>query len=256
MGQCLHSERKGCDHRFIKALTVKIVFMCCFFFLYYSSILNSWTFLSWHIPGPSTLSEINPFKKEISHYVGGFAFEAWGMIVFMFSTAQNVTRCWGHTSYSIPPKEQRVSKTILSTSLQPPNILLFFDQHLNGFMHRVPGFWNDFLHNLRCEETAVHAVWSSSFRFTPSSWTQILFITLEMTTRTTQRRHCHEVRWCHGFRFGVFFLQKLSQRKSTSRTCCSIVSNIHSVINMDALPDTGCHVFPSKQIKAKKKKRI
>lgn len=63
MGQCLHSERKGCDHRFIKALTVKIVFMCCF--LFYSSILNSWTFLSWHIPGPSTLSEIIRSKKKL-----------------------------------------------------------------------------------------------------------------------------------------------------------------------------------------------
>lgn len=189
---------------------------CCFFFFLYSSILNSWTFLSWHIPGPSTLSEINPFKEEISDYVGGFAFEAWGMIVFVFSTAQNVTRCWGHTSYSIPPKEQPVSKTIPSASLQPPKVLLFFDQHLNWFMHRVPGLWKGFLHDLRCdstEETAMHAVWSSSFKFTPSSWKQILFITLEMTTRTTQRRHCHEVKWCHGFRFGFFFFAKNALRE-------------------------------------------
>lgn len=63
-----------------------------------------------------------------------------------------------------------VSKTVPSVSLQPPKVLLFFDQTLNWIMHRVPekGLLDGFLHDLRFDctkETAAHAIWGSSFKF-------------------------------------------------------------------------------------------
>lgn len=79
-----------------------------------------------------------------------------------------------------------------------------------------------------------------------------------MTTRTTQRRHCHEVKWCHGFRFGfVFFAKTLLEKKHELDVLLNRfqhpLSHKHGRSSRHRI---SCFSFySSNQIKAKKRKK-